>query len=63
MLRNVKFERMGRNFYNPKRMVPVGEIEIWPGLFTSVENYSSGTLAQLELSYKCIRKDTLLKYM
>jgi aubergine len=63
MLRNVKFERMGRNFYNPLRKVQVDKIEIWPGLFTSVENYSSGTLAQLELSYKCIRQDTLLQYM
>lgn len=60
-MKKVKFEQIGRNCYNPAKMVSVQGLEIWPGCFTSINKLESGMLVQLELSYKCIRQDTLLE--
>jgi hypothetical protein len=59
MMKVNKFEQIGRNCFNPKRMVKVSNIEIWPGLFSSINKKDGGTLVNLELQYKCIREDNL----
>jgi hypothetical protein len=61
LLRANKFEQIGRNCYNTAKRITIQNFEIWPGLFSSVKKCDSGTFIQLELSYKCIREDTLLE--
>ena len=63
LMKKNSFEQIGRNCYNPAKMIMKQNIEIWPGIFSVMKAMHGGFLLQLELSYKCIREDTLLQYL
>jgi len=44
-------------------MVKVQNLQIWPGCFSSINKLEGGMLVKLELSYKCIREDTLFSFL
>ena len=64
MMSRVSFQQIGRNFYNPEKVITKSEgIQIWPGCFSSINRLEGGMLVKLELSYKTIRTETLFEYL
>jgi hemin uptake protein HemP len=44
MMQRCSFEQIGRNSFNPHKKVVKGDIEIWPGCFSSINKFDGGTL-------------------
>lgn len=63
MLRKLDFERIGRNFFNPKEAKHLTQfnIEVWPGFFSAMNKVEIGPYIQIDITNKVVRKDTLLQ--
>ncbi|WAR02492.1 PIWL1-like protein [Mya arenaria] len=56
---------IGRNYYNPELSIPIPQhrLVILPGFVTSIVQYESKVLLNLDLSHKILRSDTVLDIM
>ena len=65
LLRNIKLQNIGRNFFDPKKAfkLPSGELEVWPGFYTAKENFEYGAMMMIDLTNKVIRKDNAFNYI
>jgi len=63
LMRQLNFEQIGRNCFNPRKSVTVQSLEIWPGFYSAMQNLEGGLLMQIDLTSKVCRKDNVLKHM
>lgn len=62
VLSKLKYTRLGKNLYDPKRAVqiPQHKLELWPGYVTSVSQLDGGFMLQTNVSHKMLRTDTVM---
>lgn len=61
LLRKINFIQIRRNYYNPKKAVflqQFGDLEIWPGFISSINQFKDGALLNIQTSHRLIRTDT-----
>ncbi len=57
-------ENIGKNYFNPNKKIeyPKFCLEIWPGYITSINQINKKMFANVDLSFKVIRKMSALTY-
>jgi len=63
LLKKLSFIQIRRNYYNPNKSVflqSFGDLEIWPGFISSVNQFKDGAMLNIETSHRLIRTDTAL---
>lgn len=57
-------EPIGKKYFNPKKCIEYAKhnLEIWPGFLTSVNLIGSDIFANVDMSFKVIRRVTALQH-
>ena len=65
MLRKFNFQRVGRNFFDPKNMktFPQHSIQVWPGLYIALQKNDHGVMVQVDSTNKVIRNESVLSVL
>ncbi|XP_041456323.1 piwi-like protein 1 [Lytechinus variegatus] len=65
VLKIIKMEQVGRNYYDPKAAIDVKAhgLQLWPGFVTSVLQYEYDVLLMSDVSHKVLRTQTVLDVM
>ncbi|XP_077995960.1 piwi-like protein 1 [Glandiceps talaboti] len=65
ILRLIKMEQIGRNYYNPAQQieVPAHKLELWPGFSSSILQYETNVMLCADVSHKVLRQDTVLELL
>nr|CAH7761897.1 unnamed protein product [Callosobruchus chinensis] len=55
----MKFQLVGRDYYDPNSKIPVHEhkLELWPGYFTSIRQHENNILMACDVTFKVMRQD------
>ncbi|CAH2005609.1 unnamed protein product [Acanthoscelides obtectus] len=55
----MKFQLVGRDYYDPNNKIPVHEhkLELWPGFFTSIRQHENNILMACDVTFKVMRQD------
>jgi aubergine len=56
----LKLQQIGRKYFDPKEGTSFKDLrlEVWPGFSTSLNNYGSNFLVNIDTSYKILREDS-----
>lgn len=64
-LKLLRYVQLGsfRNHYNSSSSIPLQNFpaEIWPGYFTSINNFKGGLMLTIDTSFKLVRTDSVLE--
>ena len=65
MLKNLRFEQVGRNCFNPSRAVLMSQykLEIWPGFYSALSEQEGGVMVQIDLTSRVVRQEKVLPYI
>ena len=61
LLRKISFIQIRRNYYNPKKATFLnhnGDLEVWPGFVSSVNQFREGAMLNIQTCTRLIRTDT-----
>ncbi|XP_068122739.1 UV radiation resistance-associated gene protein isoform X3 [Hyperolius riggenbachi] len=61
----MNMQQIGRNYYNPNDAIEVKahRLTLWPGFATSILQYESSILLNVDISHKVMRNETVLDLM
>jgi hypothetical protein len=62
-MRKIKFEQIGKNFYDMTKAQEIQNLFVVPGFFASLNFYESGHLLCIDTTSRVCRKDNLLAHL
>ncbi|XP_018408744.1 PREDICTED: piwi-like protein 1 [Nanorana parkeri] len=65
LLKIMNMKQIGRNYYNPNDATEIRahRLTVWPGFSTSILQYETSIMLNIDVSHKVLRNETVLDFM